>query len=126
MTKRPKGRFFFGRAGDRGRARTCTPQLRRVMLYPVELRGQSRAQGHASRSACWKLDPRAFQHAPDHPRVRHRNRCFTLDALGPRPRLRTELARAGEMLAIPTEQTPGYLDLGTRDHARPSPVWAGD
>jgi hypothetical protein len=27
-------------AGDRGRARTCNPQLRRLMLYPVELRGQ--------------------------------------------------------------------------------------
>ena len=25
--------------GDRGRARTCNPQLRRLMLYPVELRG---------------------------------------------------------------------------------------
>src|SRR3954447_403160 len=33
------GLFF---AGDRGRARTCTPQLRRLMLYPVELRGQPR------------------------------------------------------------------------------------
>ena len=26
-------------AGDRGRARTCNPQLRRLMLYPVELCG---------------------------------------------------------------------------------------
>src|SRR5215203_3710505 len=31
---------FLGIASDRGRARTCNPQLRRLMLYPVELRGQ--------------------------------------------------------------------------------------
>ena len=28
--------------GDRGRARTCTPQLRRLMLHPVERRGLTR------------------------------------------------------------------------------------
>src|SRR5215210_6348274 len=28
-------------SGDRGRARTCNPQLRRLMLYPVELRGRT-------------------------------------------------------------------------------------
>jgi hypothetical protein len=26
--------------GDRVRVRTCSPQLRRLMLYPVELRGR--------------------------------------------------------------------------------------
>ena len=40
------GGFFLG--GDRGRARTCTPQLRRLMLYPVELRG------HAGKLPVWR------------------------------------------------------------------------
>src|SRR3954452_25619985 len=35
----PSGALLFW-TGDRGRARTCNPQLRRLMLYPVELRGQ--------------------------------------------------------------------------------------
>src|SRR4051812_29716307 len=89
------------------------------MLYPVELRGRLRAQGYAGRGACWKLDPSLLQHGPDHLRVRHRNRRLTLGALGPRQRLNAELARAGEMLSIPAQQTPGCLYWGPRDHARP-------
>ena len=32
--------FVFEGTGDPGRTRTCNPQFRRLMLYPVELRGR--------------------------------------------------------------------------------------
>ena len=32
--------------GGRGRARTCNPQLRRLMLYPVELRARKHIMAH--------------------------------------------------------------------------------
>ena len=44
---------------------------------------------------------------------------LTFNALGPCQRLNAKLARAGEMLSIPAQQTPGCLYLRTRDHARP-------
>jgi len=47
------------------------------------------------------------------------DRRLTVNALGSRERLSAKLARAGEMLSIPAQQTPGGLDLGTRDHACP-------
>ena len=34
--------------GERGRARTCNRQLRRLMLYPIELLAQQRACSHCS------------------------------------------------------------------------------
>src|SRR5215212_3176307 len=39
-----------GGIGDRGRARTCTPQLRRLMLYPVERRGRKESPAPCGRA----------------------------------------------------------------------------
>ena len=47
--------FLF--AGDRGRARPCTPQLRRLILYPVELRGQPRELQRLISIVMAKLEP---------------------------------------------------------------------
>src|SRR3954465_11564328 len=47
---RPNGGLRTRSAADRGRARTCTLQLRRLMLYPVERRGRMYVQSSAPAS----------------------------------------------------------------------------
>jgi hypothetical protein len=42
---------MFERCGDPGRIRTCDPQLRRLMLYPTELRGLTCIVARASLAA---------------------------------------------------------------------------
>ena len=37
------GGAWWRRGGDPGRARTCDPQFRKLMLYPAELRDRTRA-----------------------------------------------------------------------------------
>ena len=68
------------------------------MLSPVELHGRDRAQGHAGRTSRVKVDPGSFKGVTDHPRVRHRDRRLTIDALGTRKRLNTKLAGADEVI----------------------------
>jgi hypothetical protein len=105
-------------AGDRGRARTCTRQLRRLVLYPVELRGRHCAQDHAGRSVWPELNPGLFKSVPDHPHVGDCNWRLTIHALGPHKRLRAKLARASEKPSVPSQQAPSCSNLRTGDHVR--------
>jgi hypothetical protein len=66
------------------------------MLYPVERRGRTHAQGHVGRSACRERDTRSLQNTPDGPRLSNRDRRLTFDALGLQQPLDAQLAGAGE------------------------------
>jgi hypothetical protein len=88
------------------------------MLYPVELRGRDRAQGHVGRSSCLEFNPSALKHVTDYPPVGNRDRRLTIHALGTHKRLNAKLAGAGKSFSIPTQQAPGCSDLRASNHIR--------
>src|SRR6185369_1661231 len=95
-------------AGDPGRARTCNLQLRRLELYPVELRGRSRQTGLvAPRNAPIETEVVGIALRPDLAFLRLLERVW--NAMPLRIGDRFLLAREGER----------YLSTGIR-RARPA------
>src|SRR4051794_26203351 len=109
-----------GLRGSKGRQDlNLQPSASKADALSIERRGRDRAQGHVGRNACLELDPSALKHGTDYPCVGNRDQRLTIDALGPRKRLRAKLARTSEKPSVPAQQAPSCSDLRASNHIRP-------